>query len=362
MTRGVTMALAVVGVVIAILAVMASRRQPAVPPPARTPPVSPFASAIAASGLVEAQSRNVALAAPENGLVREVLVQVGDSVAAGEPLLRMDARVLEAQLMEASAAAEIAASQLAQLEKQPRPERVAVLEQSLAAAEARLSDAQTNFDRMSRASERDAATVTELSTAKYLLEARRAERERAAAELALEQAGTWEPDLAVARAQRDSALARVRSLQAQIDRLTVRSPIAGTLLKRSAEPGEYLTGASSVPLVVGDLSKLRVRARVDEADTPYLRSGAAAKARLRGAGESLIGLTMLRIEPLAAPKRDLTNMPSERVDTRVLEVLFEVEDSGGLLLYPGVLVDVYIEAVKPGSDAVPASAGNALGS
>jgi len=353
MTRGVTVALALVGVVVAILAVMVSRRQPEVPPPARTPPVSPFVSAIAASGIVEAQSRNVALAAPENGLVREVHVQVGDSVVAGQALLRMDARVLEAQLMEAKAAAEVAASQLAQLEKQPRPERVAVLEQALAASQARLSDAQTNFDRLRRASEGDAATANELSTAKYLEEARRAEHDQAAAQLALERAGTWEPDLVVARAQRDSALARVRSLESQIDRLTVRAPIAGTILKRSAEPGEYITGASSTPLVIGDLSTLRVRARVDEADTPGLRQGAAAKARLRGAGESLIALKMLRIEPLAAPKRDLTNMPSERVDTRVLEVLFEVEHSGGLTLYPGVLVDVYIEAGATEGTALP---------
>ncbi len=347
MSRTTTMVLAVIGVLVAILAVFASRRQPAVPPPARVPPVSPYASAIAAAGLVEAQSRNVELAPPENGLIREVLVEVGDGVRRGEPVLRMDARVLEAQLVEAKAAAEVASAQLLALEKWPRAERLTVLAQTLAASEARLADAQSNFDRVRRASESDAAKPQELTTAKFLLDARQAEREQASAEYELAKAGTWEPDLQVARAQRDSSVARVRSLEAQIVRFTVRSPIDGTVLKRSSEPGEYVSAANATPLVVGDLRSLRIRARVDEADAPFVRPGAAAMARLRGLGGSEIDLRMLRIEPLATPKTDLTNMPSERVDTRVLEVVFEVVDAHGLTLYPGVLVDVFIEARIP---------------
>lgn len=347
MTRVVTISLAVVGLAFAIFAVVVSRRQPDVPPPARTPSVSPFPASIAATGLIEAQSRNIGIAPPENGLLLEVLVDVGDQVTAGAPVLRMDARALQAQLVEAKALAEVAAAQLLAIETQPRPERVAVRRQTLAAAEARLADATTNLERMTRASASDAATPVELTRAQFLFDARKAERDQANAELLLEEAGAWEPDQAVARAQRDSALARVRSLETQIDRFTVRSPIAGTVLKRSAEPGEYVGAATSIPLVIGDVSTLRVRARVDEADAPFLRLGAAAKARLRGVGESLIPLRMLRIEPLAAPKRDLTNMPSERVDTRVIEVIFEVEDSSGFTLFPGALVDVFIEANPP---------------
>lgn len=343
MTRIVTMSLAVIGVVVAIFAVVASRKQPDVPPPARPPAVSPYATSIAATGIVEAQTRNVSIAPPESGLVREVLVEVGDSVEPETPLLRMDSRVLAAQLIEAKAAVEVASSQLSMLENQPRPERVTVLRQTLAAAEARLADASENYDRMRRASENDAATPMELTSAQFLHAARLAERDHAKAQLDMELAGTWEPDLSVARAQRDAAVARVKNLESQIDRLTVRSPIKGTVLKRSAEPGEYLSATTSTPLVVGDLSTMHVRARVDEADTPFLREGADARARLRGMGESSIALRMLRIEPFAAPKRDLTNMPSERVDTRVIEVVFEVTDSGGLTLYPGSLVDVFIE-------------------
>lgn len=344
MTRTITILLAVLGVMVGGVAVVVSRSQPKSPPPARTPPVSPFPHAIAAAGLVEAGTRNIAIAPPESGLLTEMLVDVGDHVEAGAPLFRLDARTLEASRLEAEAEAKVAQAQLAALEAQPRPERVQALRAALAAAEARLSNAQLDYERLQTVSQAGAASWEELSTARHDFETRRAERDQAKAQLTLEEAGTWEPDLAVARAQRDAAEARVRSLDAQIERLTVRAPIAGQILKRNAEPGEFVDGSGAAPLVMGDLSTLRIRARVDEEDTPMLRMGAAAKARLRGRGESLIDLRMVRIEPLAIPKVDLTNMPAERVDTRVVEALFEVVDAGGLILYPGVLVDVFIDA------------------
>jgi hypothetical protein len=66
-------------------------------------------------------------------------------------------------------------------------------------------------------------------------------------------------------------------------------------------------------------------------------------ARTRGAFDELIPLTMLRIEPLAIPKRQLTGIPSEQVDTRVVEIIFQVQPGRKVPLYPGQLVDVYIQ-------------------
>ena len=72
-----------------------------------------------------------------------------------------------------------------------------------------------------------------------------------------------------------------------------------------------------------------------------LRTGAAAQARVRGQKAILVPLTMIRIEPLAQPKVQLSGATTERVDTRVLEVLFRVQ--GSATLYPGQLVDVFID-------------------
>ncbi len=68
---------------------------------------------------------------------------------------------------------------------------------------------------------------------------------------------------------------------------------------------------------------------------PRLREGAAGIARVRGAAEKRLPLVMVRIEPLAIPKMSLTGSVTERVDTRVVEVLFRVESLEGMRLYPG---------------------------
>jgi HlyD family secretion protein len=57
-----------------------------------------------------------------------------------------------------------------------------------------------------------------------------------------------------------------------------------------------------------------------------------------------VKLTMLRIEPLAQPKTDLVNTPTERVDTRVVEVVFTLAEPAKSRLFPGQVVDVFIDA------------------
>jgi hypothetical protein len=106
---------------------------------------------------------------------------------------------------------------------------------------------------------------------------------------------------------------------------------------------------------MGDLSSLHVRAQVNEEDAPLLREGARGVARVRGPARIELPLRMLRIEPLAQPKRQLTGDFSELVDTRVVEVVFEADASSmprGSRLYPGQIVDVFIEtpAVEPSPD------------
>ena len=116
-------------------------------------------------------------------------------------------------------------------------------------------------------------------------------------------------------------------------------------MKRNIDVGE-VTGVegAAAAFVVGDVHMLHVRARIDEEDLQDLRAGAGAIARVRGGGGDSIVLEMLRIEPLAIPKTDLAGLPSERVDTRVVEVIFRVVDPGEVRLVPGILVDVFIDA------------------
>jgi RND family efflux transporter MFP subunit len=141
------------------------------------------------------------------------------------------------------------------------------------------------------------------------------------------------------------AEARVRVRRTELERLTVRAPIDGSVLRVNTRTGEFAAaGALPEPLMVlGNVEPLHVRVEVDETDTSRFRVNAPAVARVRGASDVKTALRYVRSEPLLRPKRTLTGDGNERVDTRVLQIIFAVEDSAfGARV--GQQVDVYIEA------------------
>lgn len=350
MIKYITILIAISGLSLAFYAVSTEgQQQQIVPPPAAPPSINPFSQGIAAAGTIEAASRNIPVAATESGVVTEVYKAVGQAVQSGEPLFKLDTRVLESELMRARASEGVALARLEALKAQPRVEELPQWEAAVARAKARLADAADLLADTQRAASNQAVSPSESERRKYAVQIATAELEQAKGQLMLVKAGAWAPDLKVAQSQLDQARAEIASIQLRLDRLTVRAPITGTVLKRNIEPGQYAssaaaTGATQAPFVVGDLSTLRVRARVDEEDAPLLIDNARGTARIRGvAGESL-DLQWLWVEPLAQPKAELTGSTIERVDTRVIEVLFTIKTTPKARLFPGQVVDVFIES------------------
>src|SRR5215471_4161435 len=127
-----------------------SQSAPPTPPPAY-PARSPYENGIAASGVVEARTENIAIGAALPGLVLEVYVpsdRVGTHVKAGQPLFRVDDRHLKAQLKVAEAQLASAQARLVKLERQPRPEE---LPPSLAKVKAATAKAASLQDQAERA-------------------------------------------------------------------------------------------------------------------------------------------------------------------------------------------------------------------
>jgi hypothetical protein len=102
------------------------------------------------------------------------------------------------------------------------------------------------------------------------------------------------------------------------------------------------------PLIVqGETGTLNVRADIDEQDLDRFDPKAKAYAYLRGRSEPVFAVTPYRIEPYVIPKRNLTGETSERVDTRVLQVIYALPTTVKRgELYVGQQMDVFIEA-KP---------------
>jgi multidrug resistance efflux pump len=311
-----------------------SQSAPAALPP-ECPAQSPFDDGIAASGVVEARTENIAIGAALSGLVLEVYVpsdEVGTHVSPGQPLFR----VAETQVA-------VAEARLARLELQPRPEELppSLARVHVAAADvARLLD---QYERAGRLIERGATTQEDYVVRQREYEAAVHEQERAQAEYDLLKAGAWRPDVEIANAALSEARALVEQVQIEIDRATVVSPVDGVVLQVNVRQGERVSEQENKALMVlGDVSTFHVRVDIDERDAAHFRQTARAKAYPRGETTHELALRCVRVEPLVVPKKTLTGENTERVDTRVLQAIYAVEQAEHPV-YVGQQMDVFIE-------------------
>lgn len=313
----------------AAFAVWSIASQPGTPPrsdPPAAPPRNPFPAAITGLGEVEPVSETIAIATDLAGVIAAVHVRPGERVATGAVLVSLDDRRLRAALAEAEAA--VAAARAS------RDEAAA----SLASAEAERHRAALDAARY-----RDLVRA-ELAASRQRFEAAEAEARKAEAAVALARARI--AAAAAALQQAEAALARAR---VDLDKAVLRAPIAGTVLRVNARPGEYAQPGATEPLLVfGDVSALHVRVQLDEIDAPKLARHAPARGFLRGDGTRSAELAFVRIEPLARPKRFLSNAPGERVDTRVVEAIYRLEPEA-LPVQVGQMLDVFVEAAPRGS-------------
>ena len=326
-----------------------SRRVEHSPAPPAMPPRSPFAATLACSGIVEAQSENIAVGSATPGVVVEVLVKVGERVEAGTPLFRLDDRDLRGELEVRKAA--VAKAEVIRLEAEPRQETIPPLVATVNEAKATAIAA---ADALRRAEDLFAKQVI---TEQDAIEKREADAfasaalQKAEAELALREAGSWNYDRDVSRAAVLKAEADLAKTEIDIDRLNVRSFVAGEVLQVNVRPGEFVGAPPGQPLIVlGNVDRLHVRVDIDEFEIDRFDPAFAARAVPRGSAGTEYTLTFVRVEPFVVPKKSLTGDNSERVDTRVLQVIYDCSPerdgpSGqGKRLFVGTQVDVFIEA------------------
>ncbi len=287
---------------------MQPSREPTEPP--GPPPASDFETTVAAVGLVEASTENISVGTPLGGVVARVLVTAGQSVEAGAPLFELDTRHLRAELS-------------------VRRQALAVALARVGAAEARLADLERQLEFVERVTDKRAVSTEELT------------RRRSAVETAAAEVGE-------ARAQVAAAEAQEEAVAIEIERSLVRAPLAAQVLQVKVRPGEYApAAATSTPLVLLGRSKpLHVRVDVDEHEGWRVRPGAPAKGHVRGNAALETPLRFVRIEPFVVPKRSLTGDSTERVDTRVLQVIYCIERDD-LPLFVGQQLDVFIDGAQP---------------
>jgi multidrug resistance efflux pump len=277
-------------------------------------------------------------------MVTRVYVKAGDRVGKGAKLFSIDDRDLQAEIGLKRSSLAMAEAKLDKLMRSPRPEEIPPAEAKVKEAEQQYQDADVQLKLIESVRDKRAIRDEDLLRRRIAVKTAEARLDQAKADLALLKAGAWQPDIDIARAEVSEAQRHVERIQADLDRTTVTAPISGEILQCKVRAGEYAQASQlAQPLILmGATNQLNVRADVDEQDAWRVRKGAAAVASVRGDSSHRYGLHFVRFEPYVIPKKNLTGDSTERVDTRVLQVIFALDKNAPV--YAGQQMDVFIDA------------------
>ena len=369
--------LALGGFALTGLAVARFNTPPKAGPEPIAPPAIPFPDRVAGVGIVEPSSETILVGTQVGGIVAKVLVEEGDRVTAGQTLIELDTRdadariattrsqveTARAQVAAAAARADAARARIAQLKAKPRPEDITEAAALVAARKATLDDARGRLERLLKVSDRG-TTANEQPTLEFGVALATALLAEAEAKLLRAKIGTYPEDLAVAEGDARAAESDTRTAESQVqtamdqlrqaevtrDLLVIRAPIAGTVLRLDTHVGEYKASgpgsggsAQGTLMRLGDVSLLHVRTDIDELDSWRLDTNGEAVATVRGGSRLQIPLRFVRVIPDVQPKRTLTGENAERIDTRVVQVIYALENPPAFL-QSGMLVDVAVAA------------------
>jgi HlyD family secretion protein len=286
---------------------------------------------LAAPGVTEPRSRTIQLTSEASGTLRAIHVQAGDPVKRGQVLAELENDVQRLSVEIARAAAERLQAELRRLEQGNRPEECAIARAGLDEAEANLHLAEFEAARMAEMNGRQAVSEREIASVQASLALAKAQRDAAAGRWQLSMQGAREEDLNCARAGLREAEAKLKTAEALLEKTFIRSPIDGMVIYRHCEPGEALPAGLTTPILsVGDCSATRVRVDVDEMDVGKVWVGQPVYATAPAFGERRLAGRVVHVEPTLGRKNFRTQRPTERLDTRVQEVVVELSDAQGI--------------------------------
>ncbi len=346
------------GVMVAVIVALLLNRPHQAQPPAFQPAANPYAKAIYAEGVIESDQpsgANINILPEVAGPVTALFVGEGQSVRAGQPLFGVDDAVQRANTEQARLQAQGARALLQALRAEPRRENLAIAVSQLDQARANLRTLVDQRDKLRRSAALDVRSVSQeaLDSAADQAAAGQASVDVAQRQLDLTRAGAWTYDIQNQTAQFAALSHAYESARALLAKYVVRAPVDGVVLALNAPKGGYVSPQgvydtytqANDPVVVlsSPQTAMAVRVYVDEILLHRLPVGGKMKAEMIVRGPNIhVPLDFVRIQPYVTPKIELSNERQERVDLRVLPVIFRFRSTPRIKLYPGQLVDVYV--------------------
>ena len=279
------------------------------------------------------------LAASVLGRIVTMNVAEGDTLAAGDIIAEIENDDLKAQLAGAEATVLARGSELARLKAGAREQEIEAAKAELREAEAVAANARASFDRRTALGVKQIVSREVVDQARADRDTAEARRDLLAQKLSLLTAPPRSEDVAIAEANVRAARAKFAEITAQIEKTIVRAPIDGVILKLYRRAGETVSNLPPTPIaIVGDTSRLRVRADIDEADVAQIALGQTVWVTADAYGDKRFRGTVDQIGVQLGRKNFRNDNPEERVDTKILEVMIALEP--GVQLPIGLPVDI----------------------
>lgn len=287
-------------------------------------PATPYVAA--APAVVEPVTQLVALRAERRGRIKTILKRAGDTITRGESLVLLEDDTPRAAVAQRESDLLLAEARLAKLLAWDRPELREKAKAVVEHAQARLDRATRELGRIEGLYDKLSASQTELNLALEEKRLAEADAKEAQQDLAMSQAGPIEEEAAVARAQVAQARAALTAAKVELALCTIVAPFDGHVIYRHLEPGEVVNPESVVPILsLGNLADIRLRAEVDEADITRVTVGQHILATAEALGDAVFKGRVVHLEAMMGRKNIRTERAIELVDTKVREVLIELE-------------------------------------
>jgi len=300
-------------------------------------------SMVAGPGLIEPDSENVQVGSELAGKLKEVLAEEGDHIKKGQVLAilvnddyRAQVDASRAQVRQAEAAYE---KVLNGSRGQERKESFASLQQ----AETVQANAKSDLDRRQKLFDAGVISREEMDHALRDFNVAQAEYQAAMQHFHLVDDRQRDEDIASAKAQLDLAKAQLAGNQAEFEKTFLKAPFDGTILRKHHRTGESITNSSVTAdpvFTMGDVNGLRVRVDVDETDVSRVANGQKVYCTAQAYGGQKFWGHVIRVGGQLGHKNLQTDEPKEKVDTKILETLVQLDP--GTHLPVGLRVDAYI--------------------
>jgi len=322
---------------------VASRRAHESAASAKTAPATRAPLLIAGPGRVEPASEDIKIGSELSGRLKSVNVEEGDAIQRREVLAELENADYRAAVESARANVIAKEAALRKVINGARRQERDEAWSSVNEAQAVLEDAKSELHRRQELFKAGVVSREELDRYAREADVAKAKYDAAVQQHALVDDRAREEDQSLAQADVKLAQAQLEEAEARYEKTFIRSPIDGTVLRKHHRAGESVSNSSTTPdpiLTVGDRKTLRVRVDVDETDVSKVNVGQRAYVTADAYGVQKFWGHVVRVGQQLGPKNVRTDEPTEKVDTKILETLVELDP--GSRLPDGLRVDAFI--------------------